>query len=410
MAWRLAKSLEVLRAQVNSKHPGRSKLSDGTIGDTAHQATGSDHNPNAAGVVTALDLTHDPVHGFDSWKFAGLLRINKDPRIKYVISNGRIFSSVVHPWEWRPYTGPNKHAHHVHISVMGDPALCDLVSEWKIDTASSPVVTPRPAETRPAGITADMRRRMAKKIIQFEGRFVNGKLAVYHPPANDGGGAFEVAGINVNYHPAMATRLRDLINAGKADQAENEAADYLIDYTKAASGWTEYAGPEFYLRDSIFNRGPKGAARIMQRALGVPDDGEIGPQTRAARDKLTPDEFLTALRAGREDYERNVVGHRANFWKGLVNRWDKALVSAREFQKEQGALPFKKTVGTGAGATVAAVTFWDWIVAHPVLSVLIAAGVLTILILGIRQLKVLREAPPAEPIAPTPAIIEQETP
>jgi hypothetical protein len=126
--------------------------------------------------------------------------------------------------------------------------------------------------------------------------------------------------------------------------------------------------------------------------------------------RLTADEILICLRKGREDYERAVVGYRANFWKGLVNRWDKALASARDFQREQGALPFKKTVGTGAGATVAVVTFWDWIVAHPMLSAIVAASALTILALGIRQLKALREKPPVQPVAPTPAIIEQEHP
>jgi len=242
----------------------------------------------------------------------------------------------------------------------------------------------------PKPVTADMRKRMAKKIIKFEGRFVNGKLAVYSPPANDGGGAYEVAGINVTYHPAMAARLRDLINAGKADQAENEAADYLIDYTKAAAGWTPYAGPEFYLRDSIFNRGPTGAAKILQRSIGAVSDGEIGPQTRAAMAKLTPDQLLTMLRAGREDYERNVVGYRANFWKGLVSRWDKALVAAREFQKEQDStFPVKTTIGVGAGgaAAVVAYTFWDWITSHIIPSVIIAGGVLALVILIIRKIR-----------------------
>jgi hypothetical protein len=45
MAWRLAKSQETLRAQVNAAPPGRSKRDDGTIGDERHQASASDHNP-----------------------------------------------------------------------------------------------------------------------------------------------------------------------------------------------------------------------------------------------------------------------------------------------------------------------------------------------------------------------------
>src|SRR4051794_9209283 len=60
MAFRLAKALETLRSQVNAAHPTRRKASDGWIGDTAHSARKSDHNPNSAGVVCALDMTHDP--------------------------------------------------------------------------------------------------------------------------------------------------------------------------------------------------------------------------------------------------------------------------------------------------------------------------------------------------------------
>ena len=59
MAWRLARSLETLRAQINALSPNRSKASDGTIGDAAHSARTSDHNPDGGGVVRALDLTHD---------------------------------------------------------------------------------------------------------------------------------------------------------------------------------------------------------------------------------------------------------------------------------------------------------------------------------------------------------------
>ena len=407
MAWRLARSLDTLRRQINEMAPNRSKISDGTIGDAAHASRTSDHNPNVAGVVTALDITHDPVQGVDTWKLAEILRINRDPRIKYVISSGRIFSSVVSPWQWRPYTGANKHAHHVHIPVMGDPALYDLASGWKIDQPIDPTrFTPRPPETSPKGISTDMRRRMARKIVDFEARRVNGKLAVYRLPVNDGGGSYEVAGINDRYHPAQAAKLKALIEAGRHDEAERSVADYLVSYTNVAAGWTEHAGVEFYLRDTVFNRGPKGAARILQRALGVPDDGEIGPRTRAAMAKLSADRILAALRAGREDYERNVVGFRANFWKGLVNRWDKALVAAREFQKEQGALPFKKTVTTVGGATAVAVMVWDWIAAHPLVALSIAAMAAAVGLALWQEFAAWRDRPPEQPIAPIPVEIK----
>lgn len=134
MSWRLAKSLEKLREQVNELAPHRSKDSDGSIGDEAHASRTSDHNPyikdNGIGIVRAIDITHDPRGGFDSYAFADMLRKNADHRIKYIISNRRI----ANPGDgWRPYHGSNPHDHHVHISVSESKSLYDDTSPWKID-------------------------------------------------------------------------------------------------------------------------------------------------------------------------------------------------------------------------------------------------------------------------------------
>lgn len=117
--WTLHPALVKLRAQINERWPNRSRVSDGTIGDARHAAQKSDHNPNAAGVVTAIDITHDP-NGPRGGVLAESLRLSRDPRIKYVIFNQRIFSSIKQPWVWRPYAGSNPHTKHVHISVGGD--------------------------------------------------------------------------------------------------------------------------------------------------------------------------------------------------------------------------------------------------------------------------------------------------
>jgi peptidoglycan hydrolase-like protein with peptidoglycan-binding domain len=129
---RIAKATERLRAQVNALYPGRDKSSDGWIGDEAHQARKSDHNPNAHGVVQALDITHDPKHGFDSYAFAEVLRARRDRRIAYIISNRKICSATVSPWEWRKYSGANPHDMHIHISVSDTAALYDDASDWDI--------------------------------------------------------------------------------------------------------------------------------------------------------------------------------------------------------------------------------------------------------------------------------------
>jgi hypothetical protein len=140
IVWRAMNSLLVLRDQVNLIAPTRSKASDGLVGDPEHQATTSDHNPHfVAGVgdniVTALDLTHDPARGFNSYFFADVLRAQRDRRIKYVISNHRIFSSYAvgsrPAWVWGSYNGVDPHTNHVHVSVL-DATISDTRTPWDL--------------------------------------------------------------------------------------------------------------------------------------------------------------------------------------------------------------------------------------------------------------------------------------
>lgn len=130
-SWRLARSLEVLREQINAAFPGRSKVSDGTLGDRAHAARKSDHNPNRAGVVQALDITHDPRKGLDAGAVANALRLSQDPRIKYLISNGRIAGGA--NFNWRPYSGSNPHRQHFHVSVKDQKGHYDNPNNWQIE-------------------------------------------------------------------------------------------------------------------------------------------------------------------------------------------------------------------------------------------------------------------------------------
>lgn len=106
----LAPSLARLRAEINALWPGRDHTSDGWIGDTSHQARKSDHNPDwdAGGVVRAIDVDED---GIDVE--AILKAVVHDPRVSYVIYEGRIWGGT----RWRPYKGPNPHAHHFHVSI-----------------------------------------------------------------------------------------------------------------------------------------------------------------------------------------------------------------------------------------------------------------------------------------------------
>jgi hypothetical protein len=138
--WRVAKSLVQLRKEIDARWPNRDHTSDGTIGDQAHCGNGrtSDHCPNAAGVVRALDVD---ASGIPAAKVAEHIRkigASGDPRLAnggYVIYNSRI-ASWSHGWTWRAYTGDNPHTSHAHISVSRDPSGYDNGGGWKVKDLS----------------------------------------------------------------------------------------------------------------------------------------------------------------------------------------------------------------------------------------------------------------------------------
>lgn len=155
--WRVAKSLLVLRDQIKAAYPGTPN--PGFIGDAAHASRDSDHNPwvddpaSALNVVTAGDWYNRPTAGFSSAGFAEILRLRRDPRIKYVISERRIFRSYgktvngkyYAPFTWAPYPGDNPHTGHTHVSVLADKARYDDTRRWVITAPASDTPVQPPA-------------------------------------------------------------------------------------------------------------------------------------------------------------------------------------------------------------------------------------------------------------------------
>lgn len=114
---RLARSLRHLARAVDRRWPDRQDASDGWIGDVQHTYRLSDHNPDARGVVRALDVT---TTGLD-WD-ALLPALLRHPSVDYFIHHGMLWS---HRTGFRPvpYRGPNPHVSHVHVSILdGRPA------------------------------------------------------------------------------------------------------------------------------------------------------------------------------------------------------------------------------------------------------------------------------------------------
>lgn len=197
---------------------------------------------------------------------------------------------------------------------------------------------------------AEKRFQMALEIVRFEGRYKDGKLQHYKLPPGDGGGEGEVAGINEKYHSEQYAKLRGLIEGGAHEEAEFEAVRYIEKYTRGVVSFfpspesaEENPAIEFVLRDSCFNRGLKGAATVLQLALGMSEiDGLCGPVTHRefARQLAEPGpvEVLANLTKARETYERNKYAWKpqsrdesSKFWKGLSKRWAKAHTIASEF-------------------------------------------------------------------------------
>lgn len=140
---RLANSLITLRAAVDRKFPTRSKASDGWIGDAAHAARLSQHNPNEAGVVCAIDITEDLSVGLDCMRLMNELDASNDPRIYYLIHDHQIDNSDD---SRTPYYGPNAHEKHMHISVKWDrPDLYDDPAVWRVPMLGTATPPSRPA-------------------------------------------------------------------------------------------------------------------------------------------------------------------------------------------------------------------------------------------------------------------------
>ena len=125
-------------------------------------------------------------------------------------------------------------------------------------------------------------------------------------------------------------------------QARQFASEYLGKYTDSSASMSKIPAIQFYLRDTSFNRGPGGSAKVLQHALGVPVTGKVNDATLNALRKAeqNPQGLLHNLRQSREWYERKYA-HRdesSKFWKGLVNRWN----NAERMQKHLVSNPINK--------------------------------------------------------------------
>lgn len=203
----------------------------------------------------------------------------------------------------------------------------------------APAAPKEPTVVHDDGEDMPLRIRMARCIVNLEAeRDANGHMIVERIGGTDKGGTYQVAGINDRYHPRMARILADMIKRGEHESAETLATEYIAAQTDCARDWfpagmaDHYPAVEFMLRDSAWNRGPTGGAKILQHALGFTGkwvDGDCGVETKkrfANQLRITTlDGWKSEIAKSREWWERTAMNRTpaAPEWKGLHNRWNR---------------------------------------------------------------------------------------
>ena len=79
------------------------------------------------------------------------------------------------------------------------------------------------------------------------------------------------------------------------------------------------SGVDYAVFDFAVNSGPARAARFLQRAVGVTEDGKIGPITIAAAKAKEPTRVITALCCARQQFLEGLP-HFARFGRGWTRR------------------------------------------------------------------------------------------
>jgi len=78
------------------------------------------------------------------------------------------------------------------------------------------------------------------------------------------------------------------------------------------------AGIDYLYFDMAVNAGPRRAAILLQRALGVADDGRIGPITKLAISKAEPRRLIVKYSEAKRAFYISL--HQPKFTKGWLNR------------------------------------------------------------------------------------------
>jgi lysozyme family protein len=165
-------------------------------------------------------------------------------------------------------------------------------------------------------------------ILSHEGGYTNAK----NDPGNWTGGKIGVGvvkgtkfGIAANTFPHI-----DIKNLTREQACEI----YRKAYWNAIKGDELPAGVDLAVYDFGINSGTSRAIMSLQRALGVADDGRIGPVTLAAAQKADPRKIIKAICD-----ERLAFMKKLKVWPTFKNGWTRRVSETRETALAMTAAP-----------------------------------------------------------------------
>lgn len=122
-----------------------------------------------------------------------------------------------------------------------------------------------------------------------------------------------------------------LVGQGLPDKDVWTATDDEIKTIYHDEYWNPYcdgfpSGTDYLYFDMAINAGPHRAAILLQRALGVTDDGRIGPITRQAVANADPRALISTYTDKKRQFYLSL--HQPRFTKGWLNRCNNVQANA----------------------------------------------------------------------------------
>lgn len=147
-------------------------------------------------------------------------------------------------------------------------------------------------------------------VLKHEGGFVD------HP--EDPGGATNKGITHKTYADFLGRPLED-VSELKNIPDDHVQMIYKNGYWDRVKGDELPSGVDFSTFDWAVNSGPGRAAKALQKAVMVAQDGAIGPMTLGAAAEFTPEEIIESIAQQREEFYRSLRTF-DTFGKGWLRR------------------------------------------------------------------------------------------